>query len=703
MRIQPAAIFALGLLAVPAFADKKLDDAIAKAEEQLQKGRPEEALKGLQRTVQGSPSTEGWLALSRLQERLGNLDEAMKSAAAAASAPGAKADAQAAQSSLALLTSSGKEALTFAQEAASAGSPAGLAALARAQVRVGDGRAALASAEKAVAAGASSAAAHEAKGDALLALGRKDEAIAAYRKALELDPKWNRARLGLASALSAAGQHAEAVAEAKKVTAAEEKNAEAFATLGQVLLAQNPANWNAAIAEAQQGAFLNPKGVNPQVAVGKIFESAGNLDQAAAAYDRALQQDPGLSALRARVLNMKYPVGRVQQKYVEAKKTSKEGGLALSKQVLQKDEGYQQLVKLAAEQPKNGDLQYQLGLYHLYVEDYKGAAEALEKATQLSPGLAPAWAYLGTALQFTNRTPEAVAAYKKSVELDPGNVPFRSTYGLLACVSGEHATGIAELVKVTSAPGYKESAGFTNLGWCYRNATPKRTKESVDAYRRALELDPKNEQAALGMGWAYSYQQSYDEAIAAFQKAAQIDPSVTAEAMNGAAWCYFFKGDMAKALETLNKAQAAGRADVRLRENIEKLEKLKAQREEYEKEMKRLAEERAKGPDVGTLCRQVAAGDAGSKIRAIRALGDAGAPAVPCLIRALDDVPAVRGAAAAELGGMGPAAKQAVPYLMEVARSECGKTIMTAEETKASMVCEDARRNARDAIGKLNR
>jgi hypothetical protein len=28
---------------------------------------------------------------------------------------------------------------------------------------------------------------------------------------------------------------------------------------------------------------------------------------------------------------------------------------------------------------------------------------------------------------------------------------------------------------------------------------------------------------------------------------------------------------------------------------------------------------------------------------------------------------------------------------------------MTAEETKASMVCEDARRNARDAIGKINR
>jgi Tfp pilus assembly protein PilF len=199
--------------------------------------------------------------------------------------------------------------------------------------------------------------------------------------------------------------------------------------------------------------------------------------------------------------------------------------------------------------------------------------------------MAPAWAYLGTALQFTGKTAEAVVAYKKAVELDPGNVPFRSTYGLLACVAGEHATGIAELGKVASAPGYKDTAGFTNLGWCYRNASPKRTKEAVDAYRRALELDPKNEQAALGMGWAYSYQQSYDEAIAAFQKAAQIDPRVTSEAMNGAAWCYFFKGDMAKAAEFLDKAQAAGRSDARLRENIAKVEKLKEQKEAYAKEM----------------------------------------------------------------------------------------------------------------------
>lgn len=708
MRRAASAAVVLALLALPALADKKLDEAIAKAEEQLQKGKPDEALKALQKVVQGSPSTEGWVALARLQERLGSYEDAMKSvelAVSAATAPAAKADALATQSHLDLLVGTGKDALAHAHEAVKAeASPVAWAAVAHAQVRAQDAQAALESADKAVGAGPNAAVAHEAKGEALLALGLKDESIAEYRKALELDSKLNAARIGLASALSAAGKHAEAVAEARKATAADEKSAEAFATLGLALLAENPNQWSAAIAEAQQGAFLNPKSVVAQLAVAQIFEAAGNLDQAAAAYERVAQQDPGLFWVRLRVLNMRYPVARLQQKYRDAKEKSSNGGLELSRQVLAADEGYQTLQRLAQEQPKHGDLQYQIGLYHLFVEDYKGAADALQKSTQLAPGLSQAWAYLGTASQYLGRTPEAVAAYKKAVELEPSNIAFRTTYGLLLGVNGEYAAGVEQLVKVTTSPGYKDSAGFTNLGWLYRNMTPKKTKEAVTAYKKALELDPKNVQAALGLGWAYSYERAYDEAIAAFHKAVEIDPSVTSEAMNGAAWCWFFKQDMAQAVAYLDKAQAAGRSDPRLRENIAKVEKLKEQRAAYEEALRKAAEERERGPDVGTLCRQATAGDAATKVRAIRALGDAGREAVPCLIRSIDDgVAAVREAAAQELGGMGPAARQAVPYLMEMLRTECGKTIMDKKELEESLKCEDAKRVAREAVARINR
>jgi tetratricopeptide (TPR) repeat protein len=73
-------LVALSVLAAPLLAqNSKLEQAVAKAEEQLQKGKPEEALKTLTKAVEQSPSGEGYVALSRLQQRLGSYDEAMAS------------------------------------------------------------------------------------------------------------------------------------------------------------------------------------------------------------------------------------------------------------------------------------------------------------------------------------------------------------------------------------------------------------------------------------------------------------------------------------------------------------------------------------------------------------------------------------------------------------------------------------------------
>src|SRR6185503_12663030 len=122
---------------------------------------------------------------------------------------------------------------------------------------------------------------HEARGEALLASGKNDEAVAEFRKALELDPKMNVARVRLASALLAQGQ----------ATQADAKSAQAFAVLGLAILAENKANWSDAIAQAQNGRFLNEKDPWVQVAVGKVFEGGDNLDQAAMAYKKALETD----------------------------------------------------------------------------------------------------------------------------------------------------------------------------------------------------------------------------------------------------------------------------------------------------------------------------------------------------------------------------------------------------------------------------
>ena len=209
------------------------------------------------------------------------------------------------------------------------------------------------------------------------------------------------------------------------------------------------------------------------------------------------------------------------------------------------DEAFASVQNLVQQNPNNAGAQLLLGRMLLRKGDWAGASAALEKATAGLPRDAAAHAGLGTAYQFTRRAPEALAAYKKAVELDPKNLDYRTTYGIMLGINKDYEGGVAELKKVIESPGYKSPDAYLNLGWLYRNMTPRKPEESVAAYKKALELDPTNEQAALGMAWAYSYSKQYADSMAAFTKAMELEPDLAADAYNGIAWGHFFQKDLA--------------------------------------------------------------------------------------------------------------------------------------------------------------
>ncbi|HET6900203.1 MAG TPA: tetratricopeptide repeat protein [Vicinamibacteria bacterium] len=680
-------ILAVVLAATPALADKKLDDAVAKAESLAEKGKPEEGIKAVQKVADGSNSAEAYVALGRIQNRFASPEDAQTSFAkavelSAAATPDVKAEALAALSGQDLLRGTGRDALTHAEEAVKA-APANVnahAALARAQARVKDGVTALATADKAVQAGPTSGMAHLARGEALLASSRAKEAEAEFRKALEVDPKLHLARTKLAWALLAAGDAAGAEAEAKKASDADQKSGEAFAVLGRAILARDPKRWDDAIAQAQQGAFLNPRDPLVQMAVGQIFEAGNNIDQANLAYGRALAADPGFTP--ARVAN----VG------VLIRKGQTDAALADAQKIVQ-------------EMPNNAQAQLQLGRLYLRKGDWQNAYTALDQSVKLAPGDAEAQARLGTAAQYVGKKPEALAAYKKAVELDPKNVDYRTTYGLILGVNGQANAGVEELKKVVATPGYADSAGYVNLGWLYRNTEPKQPEASVAAYKKGLELNPKEEQAALGMGWSYINMKNWDAAIAAFNQAVQIDPTTAPEANNAIGWSYLFKKDADKAQEYYDKGSASGRADARLKTNIERLRKNEAI-EEAKLEAPPPPPPVAK-PDVGSLSSILMSGGGSPSVRrkAARDLAGLGPEGVPALINAVrnDQDWDVREQAANSLGSIGPKASAAIPHLMHILNSPrvMDKTVMDKAEMAASMREEDFRKAVRNALLKI--
>jgi tetratricopeptide (TPR) repeat protein len=679
-------IMAAVLAASPAFADKKLDDAVAKADSLADKGKPEDAVKGLQKTAEGANTAEAYLALARLQNRVASPEDAQTSVAKAvelskAAPADVQAEALSALSAMDLMRGTGKDALQHAEEAAKAApsSASALAALARAQARTKDAQTALATADKAVAAGASSGMAHVSRGEALMAMGRAKDADAEFRKALEVEPKLTLARTKLATALIASGNAAAAEDEAKKASDADPKSGEAFAVLGRAILARDPKRWDDAIAQAQQGAFLNPRDPLVQMAVGQIFEAGSNLDQAALAYGRALAADPGFSPARVANVNVLIRKGQPDAALADAQ-------------------------KIVQEMPASAQAQLVLGRLYLRKSDWQNAYNALDAAVKLAPGDAEAQARLGTAAQYIGKKPEALAAYKKAVELDPNNIDYRTTYGLLLGVNGQADAGAAELQKVVSSPGYASSDGYVNLGWLYRNTEPKKIEQSIAAYKKALEINPKEEQAALGMGWSYINQKNWDAAIAAFNQAMQIDATTSSEANNAIGWSYLFKKDADKAQEYYDKGSAAGRGDPRLKTNIERLRKgLEAEQQALEAPP---PPPRIERPDAGTLSATLGGSrDVNAKRKAARDLATYGADAVPALVNAVkNDMDwGVRETSCNSLGAIGPKASAAVPTIMFILNSPriTEKTILTKEEMAQTMLEEDFRKACRNALLKI--
>ena len=418
-----------------------------------------------------------------------------------------------------------------------------------------------------------------------------------------------------------------------------------------------------------------------QVAVGRVFESNDNLDQAQAAYKKALETDPNYTPARAALLKVQVRKGDTEGALVEAQ-------------------------KLAAEMPQSGEIQMELGRLMLRKNDFAGAMPALEKAAAASPGVAEVHALLGYAYQGNRKSAEALAEYKKAADLDPKNFDYRTTYGLMLGLNKQYEAGIAELKKVIATPGYKDADAYINLGWLYRNVEPKRADEAVAAYKKALELDPKNEQAALGVGWSYFYGRKWDEAVAAFTKAMELEPKLAADGNNGIAWAYYFKKDLPQAEAFQAKAKAAGRNDAKLTTNIENTKKgIAAKEEGPDPSDEPPAPKVAARPDPGTLSQiLLGGGDAGARRKAARDLVSYGSAGVPALIRALSDR-GVREAAVSALGSIGPAAKQAVPYLQQIVNAPPSNdsVIMEREQMQQSMRDEDFRRMAKDALAKIQR
>jgi Tfp pilus assembly protein PilF len=127
---------------------------------------------------------------------------------------------------------------------------------------------------------------------------------------------------------------------------------------------------------------------------------------------------------------------------------------------------------------------------------HKGSSEAAEAAFRQAIGMDPAFAEahnnLGLALSRLGREDEAREAFTRALEIDPGLAEAINNLGFLFHRGMEFEKAV-EMFRRAASTAKEASVAYANLGnACYGLA---RYGDAVDAWKKALEQDPLNEQA----------------------------------------------------------------------------------------------------------------------------------------------------------------------------------------------------------------
>ena len=206
--------------------------------------------------------------------------------------------------------------------------------------------------------------------------------------------------------------------------------------------------------------------------------------------------------------------------------------------------------------------EYLQGRYHLRKfldEDLKRAIGHFERATQIDPGYAAAYAGLSyawwvrgvfTNMRLKDAEPPARAAARKALalddrladaytvqgylqcifdwdwaraensikhalELDPNNVDGHYTYSLLLMALGRSADAIAQIQRAAERDPFSAQIQSTFGRILYR---ARRFDEAISHLNQAIVLEPRNSQAYGRLGDVYEEMGKYAEALAANQR-----------------------------------------------------------------------------------------------------------------------------------------------------------------------------------------
>ena len=164
----------------------------------------------------------------------------------------------------------------------------------------------------------------------------------------------------------------------------------------------------------------------------------------------------------------------------------------------------------------------------------------------------PDYNNLGVAYNNMKHWDEAIAAFEKSLSLDPQNVHAYYNLGNVYYKKGSHEEAIDKYAKaLTLDPEFADA--HHNLGLVYD--TLGTVDKAAQEYQRVLSIDPSHLNAHINLGNLYRAQGLYQEAGNHYLKALEIEPN-SAEVLNNLGLVYGKQGRLNQAISTFSSALA---------------------------------------------------------------------------------------------------------------------------------------------------
>jgi len=231
--------------------------------------------------------------------------------------------------------------------------------------------------------------------------------------------------------------------------------------------------------------------------LGAALQDRGRLDEAIAAYRRALVISPDYAPAYGNIGTAQQAKGQIDEAIAS----------------------YERALQISPDFP---EIHYNLANALLAKQQPDQAAEHFRVAAQALPGAADVHNNLGSALIEQGKFEEAVSEFQKAAQFDPKSAKVQRNLGNALASAGRPIEGLEHLLEATRLDPRDTSAHY-DFGSLLLEG--ERLPEAIQEFRTAIALKPDMVSAHNNLGIALGLSGQVEASIAAFKEALRLDPS----------------------------------------------------------------------------------------------------------------------------------------------------------------------------------